>query len=101
MNLPEQYYVVDHSAVGYRGKIYVMGGYDANYTAYNRLCAINIRNKEKPPMNKKRGDAHATIYTNEDTGKSAIIIGGEFYHENGFCAPLRKCMTLKMRSGLC
>lgn len=91
MNLPQQYYVVDHSAVGYNGMIYVMGGYDGNYTAYNRLYAIDIQNKEitnLPPMNEKKGDAHATIYINEDTGKSSIVIAGGFYHENRFCAPL-------------
>lgn len=91
MTLPAEYYTVDHSAVAYDGMIYVMGGYDVNYTAYDRMYAINVKSKvieAMPPMNEPRGDAHATIYTNEDTGKKYAIIAGGFTHVNGFCAAM-------------
>lgn len=91
MILPEEYYAVDHAAVAYNGMIYVMGGYDADYIAYDRMYAINVKSKvieAMPPMNEPRGDAHATVYTYEETGKKAIILAGGFTHVNGFCAAL-------------
>lgn len=91
MILPEEYYAVDHAAVAYNGMIYVMGGYDANYTAYDRMYSINVQSKvieAMPPMNEARGDAHATIYNYEGTDKKVIIYAGGFTHVNGFCAAL-------------
>jgi len=92
MTLDEQYYVSDHAAVAYNGMIYVMGGYDASYIAYNRMYAIDVKSKvikAMPSMNEGRGDAHATVYTYKDTGKKVAIIAGGFTHVNIFCAALQ------------
>ena len=92
MTLPQQCYVVDHAAVAYNGMIYVMGGYDPIYTAYNRMYAIDMKSKAikaMPSMNEGRGDAHATVYTYKDDGKKVAIIAGGFTHVNNFCAALQ------------
>jgi hypothetical protein len=91
MTLSTAFYTVDNAAVANNGMIYVIGGYDANYTAYSRMYAIDVNSKTTiamPPMNVQRGDAHAVLYTFERTGKKAIIIAGGFTHVNNFCAAL-------------
>jgi hypothetical protein len=80
---------VDHAAVAYNGKIYVLGGYNEMYEAYASMFSIDINDKtivSLSPMITGKGDSAATLY--EQNGEMKIVSVGGFTHSNGFCAPI-------------
>jgi len=82
------------------GYVYVVGGYDAFYTALSSMVMIkasdilasvnqnsNITTTDAPSMLVPRGDVHAAIQKIDDGNMRAFVSGG-FSHENDFAAPL-------------
>lgn len=88
--LPSQYQVSDNAALTYEGKLYVLGGYNAEYTAQKFLIEIDLTTQgivQKDELITPRGDANAVTYQFADGKTTAYIMGG-FTHANEFCAPL-------------
>ena len=62
--------------------LYMVGGYDKDYTASNSTYKLNLGTlgvEELGNLVESRGDIHAEI-----VGDKAVVTGG-FTHENGFC----------------
>jgi len=88
--LPDKYLISDNAALTYEGKLYVLGGYGAEYKAQTFMIALDLQTQgitEKKPMITARGDANAVSYRFADDTTVAYIMGG-FTDVNGFCAPL-------------
>lgn len=96
--------VSDHAGFGQDPVYaYIVGGYDANYTALDQVARIDTRTltedtltiEDRTPINTPRGDIIGVAATD---GLSAFISGG-FTHENKFCAPLASTEELSFATG--
>lgn len=96
-SLPEQYQTSDHGSFTTGGNddyIYIVGGYDANYSSLDTMyridtTAANLTTsiQERANLDQPRGDVTAVF-----NGKAAFISGG-FTHTNNFCQPLASVET--------
>ena len=92
MTLPTQYVVSDHASFTQDPYVFIAGGYDQNYTAYNTLARIDASTlgdsslviDDMAPLGTARGDIFGAV---SSSGQSAFVTGG-FTDANGFCAPL-------------
>ena len=85
----DAYVFSDLASFGHDGNIYVIGGYDQNYNAQDKVFTINVETKNivnLESMGTKRGDAQA-VYYNEGKVEGIYAVGG-FTDVNGFCDPL-------------
>eukprot|EP00569_Conticribra_weissflogii_P019562 CAMPEP_0171422604 /NCGR_PEP_ID=MMETSP0881-20121228/1389_1 /TAXON_ID=67004 /ORGANISM="Thalassiosira weissflogii, Strain CCMP1336" /LENGTH=431 /DNA_ID=CAMNT_0011941271 /DNA_START=27 /DNA_END=1322 /DNA_ORIENTATION=- len=88
ITLTDQYLTSDCAAVTFGdSQVYLMGGYDANYTALDHVTILdmanlsNIQITEGPILRTKRGDVDAEVIG------SSIYISGGFTHENDYASP--------------
>lgn len=93
VTLPSQYLVSDHASFTQEPSyVFIAGGYDQNYTAYDTLARIDTSTlgddsltiDAMAPLLTARGDISGAVASN---GLSAFVTGG-FTDANGFCAPL-------------
>lgn len=92
--LPESAQVSDQASFAEEPfYLYIVGGYDQNYTSLTTVSKIvvseastdsTLKVEEAAPLNIGRGDIIATVSTD---GKHAFV-GGGFGNENGWCQPL-------------
>jgi len=87
----------DSVAVSVNGKIYIIGGYDANYTAVSTVWTLDVSSSTLmptagsiPSLITARGDACAAALDNE-----IFVYGG--YSDN-FCSPLGTLETFQISS---
>ena len=102
-SLPEHVQASDWSAVSIGDAVYLIGGYDADYNALDRVTVVDmsdlddVRFSEGPKMNDDRGDIDAVVLDNGGGGQSVYVSGG-FTEENDFSSPYYSVEKLDVAS---
>lgn len=91
-SLPPHLQMSDQASFALGDSLYVLGGYDSNYTATERVVSVNADAEyvsangvvfvDAPSLAEARGDVHAVA-----VGNAAYVTGG-YTHADGYCEPL-------------
>jgi len=87
--LPEQYRSSDFTAFAKGTDVYLVGGYDSEYTALNQVTVADMADFDDvtyeagSELGTRRGDIDVAVLDDGD-----VYVSGGFTHENGYEAPL-------------
>lgn len=92
-SLPPRLQMSDQASFSFGETLYVLGGYDANYTATNEMYSVDANEshlaehgvvfRDGPSLAAARGDVHAAT-----VGESAAYVVGGYTHADEWCVPL-------------
>lgn len=84
LQLETEYQTSDHGSFVHDEYMYIVGGYDANYTSLETTYRISSNGTIEPRavLDQPRGDVTAVVHD------SYAYVSGGFTHTNDFCQPL-------------
>jgi len=89
----------DLAAFESNGVLFMLGGYEADYTASDKMWKLNTNSavlvpQASTPLLEGRGDIHAA-----HTDSNTVFVSGGFTHEDGFCSPHASVEQYKINQG--